>query len=344
VNVHCLDPLSDPRWRTLLERHPAASVFHSTGWLQALRLTYGYRPVVLTTSAPGDELHGGLVACEVRTFVGARLVSVPFADHCDPLVDQAEFDAIGDDLSQRCRVSRWRYVELRPPHDTLPLRRPIAGWGAATSYCLHRLSLVDGPEVVFGRLHRSCIQRAIHRAVREGVRSETGTSERLMREFYCLFRQTRRRHGAPSQPYAWFRQLAQSLGSSFAVRVAFKDGRAIAGIVTLTFKDTIVYKYGGSDTRYHRLGAMPLLLWETVREAQGKRELDLGRTDWDQTGLLAFKDRLGARRSTLTYYRHPVPAPAPRTSWTVRAARRLVTIMPDPAMTLVGRVVYRYLG
>ena len=80
------DPISDPQWAALLERHPAASIFHTPGWLNALRQTYGYHPFVITASA-GSSLDNGLVVCQVNSWVSRRLVSVPFSDHCDPLVN-----------------------------------------------------------------------------------------------------------------------------------------------------------------------------------------------------------------------------------------------------------------
>jgi len=63
--VHVLDPLTDPRWPEFIERHPAASVFHSRGWLRALQMTYGYEPLAVTTSGPTEPLtvlHGTKLA------------------------------------------------------------------------------------------------------------------------------------------------------------------------------------------------------------------------------------------------------------------------------------------
>ena len=86
-----IEPLQDPRWGKFLERHPRASVFHTPAWLEALRRTYGYVPVAYTTSLPGRELEDGVVLCQVDSWVtGRRLVSLPFSDHCEPLVDGAE--------------------------------------------------------------------------------------------------------------------------------------------------------------------------------------------------------------------------------------------------------------
>ncbi|MGC1628409.1 MAG: hypothetical protein WA735_16235, partial [Candidatus Acidiferrales bacterium] len=60
VGIHTLNPLEDSRWDDLVARHPRASAFHQRGWLQALARTYGYEPVVLTTSSPIAELKNGL--------------------------------------------------------------------------------------------------------------------------------------------------------------------------------------------------------------------------------------------------------------------------------------------
>src|SRR2546430_11331216 len=37
--LYSLDPLEDPRWAEFVQRHPRASVFHTPGWLEALRRT-----------------------------------------------------------------------------------------------------------------------------------------------------------------------------------------------------------------------------------------------------------------------------------------------------------------
>src|SRR5262245_33815346 len=86
-----LCPLLDPRWSALTARHACASAFHSPAWLEALRQTYGYEPVVLTTAARGHDLTNGLVFCRIRSWLtGSRLVALPFSDHCEPLVDTPE--------------------------------------------------------------------------------------------------------------------------------------------------------------------------------------------------------------------------------------------------------------
>ena len=91
MRIYQIDPTRDARWAELVERHPKASVFHTVGWLKALRCTYGYEPVAFTTSSPTGDLKNGLVFCRIDSWLtDRRLVSLPFSDHCEPLCDSAD--------------------------------------------------------------------------------------------------------------------------------------------------------------------------------------------------------------------------------------------------------------
>ena len=83
-----LDPSSDARWLSFVSRHARATVFHSLPWLEALRQTYGYRSIAFGRVSRSGELLGGVLFCEIRSWMtGNRLVSLPFSDHCEPLVE-----------------------------------------------------------------------------------------------------------------------------------------------------------------------------------------------------------------------------------------------------------------
>lgn len=344
------DPVGDPRWSELLDRHPAASVFHSPGWLSALRQTYEYEPFVVTTS-PGPTLENGVVVCRVKGWTSRRLVSLPFSDHCDPLLSDgsADLSEMLAFLAGEARTAGRGSVELRPRTVSHPLEVAARACGLArgTEYCLHRLDLRPEVTEIFRSMHHSSTQRAVRRAEREGLTYETGTSDQLLASFYRLLRMTRRRHGLPPQPLPWFRNLVACLGGGIAIHVARKDGRPLASILTLSFKKTMFYKYGGSDAAHHRLGGMPFLFWQVIQDARARGfvELDLGRSDVDQPGLIAFKDHLGATRSTLTYYRYPArQRDAARSDWMSRAARGVCAHLPDAALDLAGRLIYKRLG
>jgi hypothetical protein len=346
VTVYRLDPLTDPRWLRFVNSHPSASVFHTPGWLEALRRTYGYEPFALTTSPPNADLSSGIAACRISSWLtGRRLVSLPFADHCEPLAaspsDTAMLIAW---LREAAAAEQCGYLEVRP-RTALP---DDAGLVPSDSFAFHHVDLRPPADELFARLHKSTIQRKIRRAVQAGLGYEQGTSESLLGKFYELMVLTRRRHTLPPQPIAWFRNLVACLGDRVAIRVASLDRRPIASVFTLSHGRTLVYKYGCSDAAFHHLGSMPFLLWKSVGEAKalGMDELDLGRSDWDNTGLITFKDRWGAIRSTVTYLRGNIARhkAGRHVDYGAALARQAFARMPDRFLTTAGRLLYRHIG
>jgi lipid II:glycine glycyltransferase (peptidoglycan interpeptide bridge formation enzyme) len=191
------------------------------------------------------------------------------------------------------------------------------------------------------------VQRKIHRAEQENLAYEEGRSKALLAKFYHLVLLTRRRHQVPPQPLTWFRNLLDCLGERARIHLASKDGQPIAGILTLFYKQTLVYKYGGSDGRFHSLGGMPLLFWKAIQEGKrlGAREFDLGRSETSDPGQAAFKSRLGATGSMLTYFRDPPPAPASHAfEWEKKIAKNAFGWLPDTLLITAGRLLYRHVG
>jgi len=345
MTVYSLDPILDTRWRDFVGRYAKASVFHTPAWLQSLRDTYGYDCLALTTAAPGQPLHDGLVACRVKSWLtGARIVSLPFADHCEPLVDSASSlaELIGA-LPERFHRPDWKYIELRPVEAlaTTPSFVPCA------QFCFHQLDLRPSAEELYHAFHKNCIQRKLQRAEREGLVIEHGQSESLLASFYRLLLLTRRRHQLPPQPLNWYRSLMRNFGDDCAIWRAAYRGQPVAAIVTLAWKETVVYKYGCSDSSMHHLGSMPALFWHAIHYAKDRNatSFDFGRSDLDNAGLVAFKDHWGASRSILHYYRNTANS-------SVRAvdrpgsglARQLLSSLPDFCLETAGRLLYRHMG
>lgn len=342
--VFTLDPLVDPRWEEFIARHDRAGVFHSTKWLEAVRLTYGYTPIVYTTSPPSSPLSNGIVLCEIRSWLtGSRMVSVPFSDHCEPLLDQLSSGIeLANELNNAVASGKWRYVELRPTTGVL-----LDGAVRLPSFFFHLLDLRPSTEQILQRTHKTAIQQPIRRAEREGLVYESGNSERLLNAFYRLTIQTRRKHQLPPQPIQWFRNLSACMGNQLQFRVAFKDEKEIASIMTLQHKDVVVYKYGCSDVAFQNLGGTPFLLWRTIVEAKmaGLTCMDFGRSDSDNPGLIAFKDRWGATSSTLSYLRWSRKQLSEDTPNHTRAMmKQLFAMMPDTVLRATGRILYRHVG
>ncbi len=349
--VYIVDPLQDPRWDEFLQTHPRASLFHSSGWLRALAVTYGYQPIAYTTCGFDEPLRNAAVLCQVESWLtGRRLVSLPFSDHCEWLVDKAkDTRAICAALEQSIDRQRWRYIELRPLQ---PTGIPISLTHSQFQYTFHELDLEPSLETIFANFHKSSIQRKIGRAEREGLTYCEGSSDLLLNHFYRLFRITRARHRLPPPSRQWFANLIRYCGDGIKIRVALKNERPVAAMITVRYKDTMTYKYGCSDTRFNRFGGMHLLFWSAIQEAKnsGSHSFDFGRTDADQWGLITFKRRWGAAESVLNYSRYTAGASSTHLfdlhagTWKIKAAKFVLSRLPSSVVARVGQALYRHVG
>lgn len=344
--IWAIDPMRDSRWPEFVVQHPSASVFHAREWLGALQATYEYEPVAFTTSSPDEKLTNGLLFCIVRSWLtGSRLVSLPFSDHCEPLVeDGSELRKLYTHVESIREKKGWKYVEVR---SEIPFFEVAGGFSRTTTYYLHRLDIRPDLDLLRKGFHKDCIQRKISRAERESLSYEVGRSMLLAKQLYGLLQLTRSRHHVPPQPFEWFENLVNYMGKNVCIRIASKNDKPVAGILTLTHGNKTVYKYGGSDTNFNNLGATPMLFWQAIKEAKeaGIEELDLGRSDLDNAGLIMFKDRWAAAKSTLTTWRTPAVTVsslnAQATTW---LAKQACAHLPNGVVTLAGRLLYRHVG
>jgi CelD/BcsL family acetyltransferase involved in cellulose biosynthesis len=346
MQFYTLDPLFDTRWDDLVASHPQASVFHRTGWLRALARTYGYRPVVLTSSPPGQRLSDGIAFCEIKSWItGSRLVSLPFSDHTQPLLSE-KVNSL--DLPKWLQTARSRfrskYIELRPVSAQPEWSRALE---SSQSFWLHTLNLKPSIEQLFSNTHKSSIQRRIRHAEGEQLEYERGASGELIRHFYDLLVITRKRHKLLPQPQSWFRNLVSEMSGDAEIRLVRSAGNPVAAILTLHHRGTVVYKYGCSDHRFHHLAGMPFLFWKLIDESksQGLAQIDLGRTDFENEGLVAFKDRLGTSRTIISYLRYPQNQKTKPAQLSDRSmVRNLFASLPAALSSGIGRMVYRHLG
>jgi len=346
--IYRLDPISDPRWQDFLQGDQRASVFHSPGWLQAIFRTYGYKPVVFTTTPPDRPLENGTVFSIVKSWlVSPRLVSLPFSDHVDPLTgSEEELYELLSELQSGQQDGKWKRVEFRPP-STGPQDHSWAAFHNGQSFILHHIDLRDGLNKVYSRFQHDSIQRKIRKAEHCGVLEDVGRSERHLQMFYALHTMTRRRKSLPPPPSSWFRNILDCLGEKAKIRVALKDDRPIAAILTLRFKETAVYKYGCTDNRYHNLGAMPFLLWKAMEEEyqSGARKFDLGRSETHNSGLIRFKEKFGAEPTEMIHKIFPNKHSSSleqdrRMVW----AKKLFRLLPEKALVYAGSCIYPHIG
>ncbi len=211
------DPIENPRWAELLDRHPSASIFHSPGWLNALRQTYGYEPFVVTTST-GSTLENGLVACRGQGMdvapagVAAVLRSLRSVSGRSPPISRTALTLPARTCTPERLDAPWRCV-----------RRPVVAQAFAESPPMsadaeRRLLLSPTRPARRGDRDLPAIPSLEHAAGHSSRRARRPDAMNAAHPNDCsrastgLLRMTRRRHGLPPQPLAWFRNLIACLG------------------------------------------------------------------------------------------------------------------------------------
>ena len=184
------------------------------------------------------------------------------------------------------------------------------------------------------------------RAEREGITYEVGRSAGQLDAFYRLLLITRKRLRILPQPRSWFQNLLECMGENLQIRVARKDGRPIASILTLKHRRSVIYKYGCSDEKAHHLGGMPFLFWKLITESKSEaaETLDFGRSDLKNEGLIRFKNEFGTRQRNLTYYRSPESEKQMAPMRHSKPIGRIVSMLPDGISCAAGRILYRHMG
>jgi CelD/BcsL family acetyltransferase involved in cellulose biosynthesis len=338
-----IDPIADPRWRTLLAQSPEGSAFHHPAWLRLLGTSYRYRLSACCIATDDGRLLAGLpVATVASRLTGKRLVALPFSDLCPAVVaDGAPREAsreLSDALADMQR-SHELPLEIRAPTEV------VAGASAGERFHHHVLALAPDPAAVQRRFARPQALRGVRRALREGLRAEVRTDRDALAAFYRLHLATRRRLGVPTQPRRFIMGLEalfdEGLGFVLLVRAGDRD---VAAAVFLTSHGVLTYKYGASDPS--SLAARPnnLLFMEAIRWGceHGYGALDLGRTDWGQHGLRSFKLSWGAEERELRY-RHLGRA-ATRDARVGSVLGGVIRRSPPVASRLIGEVLYRHAG
>ncbi len=345
IKANIIDPLNDARWDGFVHSEPRSSVFHTRAWLLALQKTYKYEPVAYTSAGAGESVQNAVVFCRVNSWLtGKRLVSLPFSDHCEPLVDSvAQLHALLRPAHEELRQGRIKYIDVRP----LSLQFS-EGLPDADTFFIHLLDLRPPVEELFKKLHGDSIRRKIQRAEREKLELQVGSSQEILADFYNLHVITRQRQNLPPHPILWFRNVLCCLGADAEIRIARKDGAAIAAIFSISHKQKMVYKYGCSDAHSHNLGGMQFVFWDLIRRAKerGFVELDFGRSECSNTGLVTFKDRWGGQRHSLRYIRYPYRPAAPDgdSSVLMNVGKKVFARCPHSVLRVAGNLLYPHVG
>jgi CelD/BcsL family acetyltransferase involved in cellulose biosynthesis len=344
AQVAILDPLECSGWDGLLAGRSDSTIFHGTAWARVLQETYGHIPFYFCRIAEG-QLQQVLPTMEVNSrWTGRRGIALPFTDLC-PLLSE-EGRGAGDLYSKAMAYGKqrgWRYLECRGDNRDWP------GSAPSLEFYGHVLDLCGDSERMFKRLD-GAVRRGIRKAEQSGLQIDFSCDPEAMWVFYALHCETRRRHGVPPQPKAFFENIARYLlgANSGFIATACQGETPLAAAVFFHFGRHAVYKFGASNYAFQHLRPNNLMMWEAIKRL-GQRDiayLHLGRTSLTNNGLRRFKLGFGAREERIAYSRYDYT----KQSFVQDIDRadcwvnRLFRLMPPPLFRLAGRLIYSHLS
>jgi hypothetical protein len=338
-----VNPVEYPDWDSLVLTHSDYSFFHSSAWARVLNEAYGYRPMYFTIFK-GDRLHALLPVMEVKSILtGKRGISLPFSDFCEPILDE---EALSGELVEAVieygKTQHWKYLEIRGGHFFFD--KPVF-----KIYQEHILALKPDEKKII-EAFRSSTWRNVKKAIKNGVEVKILNSPRALKDFYRLHCYSRKRHGAPPQPFTFFKKIQEyiiSRGLGLVV-LACHGEKVISGNIFFHFGKKAIYKYGASDKRYQHLRAANLAMWMGIKwyRDHGYTSLSLGRTDLQNEGLQQFKRGWGTSAPLIKYYRYGLSQAAflPGRVSSRRVSAALFSRTPVWLLKIIGTTLYRHIG
>lgn len=345
MKVVDVDPLTDPRWKQLILNHES-DIFHSPDWIRVLVETYGFQIRAYILLDNSDIPLAGLPICKIIDDQGERIVSLPFSDYCDPIVQHKDHWAI---LSNHL-LQTGHTISMRCLHNAIPLSdqqfssKKKAKW--------HGMDLQDDLDSIWKSMNK--VERyTIRKARDKGTVLRIAECENDLRAFFELHLWLRKhKYHMLAQPYRFFEHIWRNLveQEKGVLILAFHSNRVIGGTMFLEWKDRLYYKFNTSSPEYLHFSPNDLLLWEGIQFAKSRklRRLDFGLSDWDQDGLISFKRKYAREEKTITFLQH---TPTNSTNGNGAHFRSLLPqltglfteeLVPDSVTEKAGDLLYRF--
>ncbi|HON00481.1 MAG TPA: GNAT family N-acetyltransferase [Acidobacteriota bacterium] len=346
-----LDPLTDPRWDRMVERHPVGWLTHTSTWARILLRSFPHlRPHYLALEDATGELWGGLAAMEFSSrLTGRRLVSLPYSTLCDPLVrTRDEWLRLLEAADAKRKALGLAFLEVRSSR-TADLVATTDGIEPRRDFAWHRLDLRRPLEEILKCISRRAVRPCIHRAERLGLRVRP-LRRSDFESFWRLYVGTHSRLGLPVFPRSLFRRwLDELLPRGWLRGCVVEDGdQALSVLMAFVYRDRMSAEVIGSEASASRRFPSHIAFWDAIREAHalGLAEFDFGRTPVGDKGLMDFKRHWGTRCELLTFAFLPPSAAghADRNGFSRRAAGWMCNAVPQSVLPAVSRFVYRHAG
>lgn len=289
------------KWRDYVQAHHFGTFFHLPEWKEIIEDSFGHKPVYIFALDIENNILGILPLFQIRSLLtGNRLVSLPFA-FGGPIANSDEIvNHLIEEGVNQCEKLKCKYLELRTDNqNNIKLK--------TSDYFSNFLLLLKEPKELWKNLDPKSVRWAITKAVKEGVVTKLSSNFEDLQYFYEINQRTKKNLGVPGHPLIFFKNIFMQAGQFVKLYIAELKGKRIAGIICLSYKDTVYYAYAASEEKYLKYHPNNLLVWRAIEDSYnaGYHYFDFGKTSPDNKGLVSFKKHWGTIEKKLYYYYYP---------------------------------------
>jgi hypothetical protein len=352
LRTDIIDPVTDKRWDTFVMEHPNGLLGHTAAWKTILEKSFkhirAYYLALIHTKS--DSIKAALPICQVKSIIGGnRLISLPYATLCDPLAcTPEELNVLIDSVFDLKEKLGCTHIEINGIHnDGIIADERLT---KTSNYYLHCLEITGKPEELLKKIKRQTRQ-SIRQASESDLEINEGENESDLELFYRFYQDTRKRNLLPSQPYKFFSLMWNEFRPSGFVDLllAFHRNEPVGGIILFKYKNRASAEFLATTNNSTHLRPNHLLVWHAMKKSheEGFHLFDLGRTAYDNKGLIRFKESWGTSQISLFDYIGPdfrVNGTGNRHQLKRKLVNSIIRYTPQKAYSAISNFIYSQTG
>lgn len=333
-------------WDAYVADHADATPFHSRAWCEAITRATGHECLPLAAHDAAGAIVGLLPLHHIRSpLFGQALVATGFAVDGGLLAkDAAVAGALANAAAALAGSRGVPSVELRggavPGSD---------GWhreeGVHAGFARDLAADDDAELLAIPRKQRAEVRKALE----SGLTVTTGRDQTERRDHYRIYAESVRNLGTPVFPKALFDAVFEAFGEDVDILTVRDGGEAVASVLSLYWRGTVMPYWGGGTADARRLRANERMYFALMLHARAKgcTRFDFGRSKLG-SGPFAYKKNWGFEPRPLVYARWLAPGKTPRDTNPNSARYRLQVDLwkklPLWAANRIGPLIARGLG
>lgn len=336
-STHLIKEIDIQQWQIFAEESLSDNPFLHKQWLLLLSAQYKL-PIKILGYFENSTLISAIPFVEKKTcFSKIKLISLPFTDYISYGKELPDKFIL---LLKEYLNQKYKSIELRSQVSLIHKSKP--------AFCRHHLNLDIGYEnIKLG--YRKNTHRNIIKSEKNNLTLKISKDTVSIDEFYRLNILTRKKHGLPPQPKSFFNNVYKYLFESNLgfVATVYTNDKAIASAIFFTYKNTIIYKYGASDSKNLILRPNNFLFDSIIKYACNNNYslFDFGICSKNNLGLRRFKLGWGAKEEDISYVLINQTGIHPYNKKNYnRIIHSIFKILPSKLNILLGELLYKYIA